>query len=162
MNHLLVKTLLLLCFVNLLVGCEKSNDPYQAFEKGDYETAYAGFYKLAKEKEDLAAINYLGVINYLGYGRKRDVEAARKWFELAANKGFAGAEFNLGNIYANGEGVPQDFIQAYMWFYIAKEAGHDQAEKRMSVLLADHKLFSNQAMHAVELADDFIATLKRE
>lgn len=68
---------------------------------------------------------------------------ARKWFELAADKGFAGAQFNLGNIYANGEGVRQDFIQAYMWFYIAKNSGYDQAEKRMSILLADHKLFAN-------------------
>jgi TPR repeat protein len=161
MNHALVKTLLLLSFVSLLVGCEKSNDPYQAFGKGDYETAYAGFYKLSKE-EDMAAINYLGVMNYLGYGRKRDVKAARKWFELAANKGFAGAQFNLGNIYANGEGVPQDFTQAYMWFHIAKDSGHEHAEKRMSVLLADHKLFASQAMHAVELADDFIATFKSE
>ena len=161
MNNPLAKTLLLLSFVNLLVGCEKSNDPYQAFEKGDYETAYAGFYKLSKE-EDMAAFNYLGVMHYLGYGRKRDVQAARKWFELAANKGFAGAQFNLGNIYANGEGVPQDFAKAYMWFYIAKDAGHSQAEKRMSILLADHKLFANQAMYAVDLAEDFIAALKRE
>ena len=158
---LLVKVLLLFC-INLLIGCELSNEPYQAFDKGDYETAYAGFYKMAKEDENLEAINYLGVMYYLGYGRKRDVQAAHKWFEIAANKGFAGAQFNLGNIYANGEGVKQDPVKAYMWFYIANESGHEQAENRMSVLLMDHKLLATQAMYARELAENFIAAAKKE
>ena len=154
------KIFLLLFYINLLVGCGQTSDPYQAFDEGDYETAYAGFYKLSKE-ENLAAINYIGVMHYLGFGRKRDVQAARQWFEIAANKGFAGAQFNLGNIYANGEGVQQDFTEAYMWFYIANEYGHEQAEKRMSLLLMDHKLFPNQAMHARELAENFIAESER-
>ena len=157
MTNLLPGKLLFLLFcITLLTGCEKSNDPYQAFDKGDYETAYAGFYKLAKEEENLVAINYLGVMHYLGYGRKRDVKVARQWFEVAANKGFAGAQFNLGNIYANGEGVQRDFTKAYMWFYISNEYGHEQAKKRMSILLRNHKLFLNQAMHAKELAENFI------
>lgn len=150
-----VKILSLLFCLNLLLGCEQSSDPYQSFDKGDYEAAYAGFYKLAKE-DDLAALNYLGVMHYLGFGRKRDVQAARQWFEIAANKGFPGAQFNLGNIYANGEGVQQDFTKAYMWLYVANEYGHKQAEKRMSLLLRERKLFPNQAMHAKELAEDFI------
>lgn len=159
-HQLLGKILLLLFCVNLFIGCDQSNDPYQAFDKGDYENAYSGFYKLAKE-DDLAALNYLGVMHYLGYGRKRDVQAARHWFEIAANKGFAGAQFNLGNLYANGEGVQQDFTTAYMWFYVADEFGHEHAKKRMSLLLMDHKLFPNQAMHARELAENFITSFKR-
>lgn len=155
-----VKILSLLFCLNLLLGCEQSSDPYQSFDKGDYETAYDGFYKLAKE-DDLAALNYLGVMHYLGFGRKRDVQAARQWFEMAANKGFAGAQFNLGNIYANGEGVQLDFTQAYMWFYVAHEQGHKQAKKRMGLLLTERKLFPNQAMHAKELAEDFIAASGR-
>jgi TPR repeat protein len=161
MNLLPGKILFLLFCISLLSGCEKSNDPYQAFDEGDYETAYAGFYKLAKEEENLAAINYLGVMHYLGYGRKRDVQVARHWFELAANKGFAGAQFNLGNIYTNGEGVQRDFIKAYMWFYIANKYGHEQARKRMSLLLRSRKLFPNQAMHAKDLAENFINASKQ-
>jgi len=155
-----VKILSLLFCLNLLLGCEQSSDPYQSFDKGDYETAYAGFYKLAKE-DDLAALNYLGVMHYLGFGRKRDVQAARQWFEIAADKGFPGAQFNLGNIYVNGEGVQQDFIQAYMWFYIANEYGHKQAKKRMGLLLTERKLLPNQAMHARGLAEKFIAAFGR-
>ncbi len=148
--------LLLTIFVGLLVACSPSNDPYQAFDKGDYETAYSGFYTLAKN-EDLSALNYLGVMNYLGLGRKRDVKAARMWFEKAANHGFAGAQYNLGNIYENGEGVPQDFMRAYMWFYIAREQGHEKAEDRMRQLLSRRKIFPNQASHATDLALKFIA-----
>jgi TPR repeat protein len=161
-SFLSAKHLLLLFCINLLIGCEQLNDPYQAFDKGDYETAYASFYKLAKEEENLVAINYLGVMHYLGYGRKRDVQAARQWFEIAANKGFAGAQFNLGNIYANGEGVQLDFTKAYMWFYIANEFGHEQAKKRMGLLLMNHKLFPNQAMSAREQAENFINASKGE
>jgi TPR repeat protein len=161
MNLLPGKILFLLFCISLLTGCEKSNDPYQAFDEGDYETAYTGFYKLAKEEENLAAINYLGMMHYVGYGRKRDVKVARYWFELAANKGFAGAQFNLGNIYTNGEGVQRDFIKAYMWFYIANKYGHEQARKRMSLLLRSRKLFPNQAMHAKDLAENFINASKQ-
>lgn len=160
-NLPLNRTLFLLFCISLFVGCEQSNDPYQAFAEGNYENAYAGFYKLATEDNNLAAMNYLGVMHYLGYGRKRDVKAARQWFEIAANKGFAGAQYNLGNIYANGEGVQQDFIKAYMWFYVANEHGHELSEKRMSILLKNHKLFPNQAMYARELAEDFIAASER-
>ena len=155
------KILFLLFCISLLTGCEKSNDPYQAFDEGDYETAYAGFYKLAKEEENLAAINYLGVMHYLGYGRKRDVKVARQWYEVAANKGFAGAQINLGNIYAKGEGVKRDFTKAYMWLYIANNYGHEQANKRMSLLLRYRKLFPNQAMHAKDLAENFINASKQ-
>lgn len=161
MNLLPGKILFLLFCNSLLTGCEKSNNPYQAFDEGDYETAYAGFYKLAKDEENLAAINYLGVMYYLGYGRERDVQVARQWFEVAANKGFAGAQFNLGNIYANGEGVQRDFTKAYMWLYIADKYGHEQAKKRMSLLLGSRKLFPNQAMHAKDLAENFINAFKQ-
>lgn len=161
MNLLPGKILFLLFCNSLLTGCEKSNNPYQAFDEGDYETAYAGFYKLAKEEENLAAINYLGVMHYLGYGRERDVQVARQWFEVAAKKGLAGAQFNLGNIYANGEGVQRDFTKAYMWFYIADKYGHEQAKKRMSLLLGSRKLFPNQAMHAKDLAENFINAFKQ-
>ena len=36
------------------------------------------------------------------------VEAA-KWYRLAADQGYAEAEFNLGQLYAEGRGVEKDF-----------------------------------------------------
>lgn len=138
-----------------LTNCDKTDDPYSAFEKGDYQSAFSGFISLAN-KGDLQAQNHLGVMYYLGLGRKRDTRKALKWFKSAAEKGFPGAQFNLANMYENGEAVQQDFIASYMWFYAAAEQGHERAEERMSLLLDDHKLFPNQSRLATELAKPYI------
>ena len=41
------------------------------------------------------------------------------WYEMAAGKGNAKAQFNIGELYASGKGVPQDYVLAYMWFTLA-------------------------------------------
>ena len=41
------------------------------------------------------------------------------WSRLAADKGFAEAQFNRGNMYAGGNGVPQDYVVAHMWLKLA-------------------------------------------
>ena len=41
------------------------------------------------------------------------------WYEMAACKGNAKAQFNLGELYASGRGVPQDYVLVYMWFILA-------------------------------------------
>ena len=35
-----------------------------------------------------------------------------KWYRLAADQGYAAAQFNLGVMYAKGQGVPQDYVLA--------------------------------------------------
>ena len=52
-----------------------------------------------------------------------------KWFRLAADQGFAGAQSNLGVMYYNGEGVPQDYVTAHMWFNIASSMGNESGGK---------------------------------
>ena len=47
-----------------------------------------------------------------------DADAVR-WYQLAAEQGYAEAQFNLGVMYASGAGVPQDYVQAHMWFNLA-------------------------------------------
>jgi hypothetical protein len=42
-----------------------------------------------------------------------------KWYRLAAQQGYAAAQYNLGLTYAEGPGIPQDYVQAYMWFDLA-------------------------------------------
>ena len=54
------------------------------------------------------------------------VEAIR----LAAEQGFASAQYNLGLMYANGEGVPQDYVAAHMWFNLAgAQSSGDQRDE---------------------------------
>ena len=38
-----------------------------------------------------------------------------RWYRLAADQGYASAQYNLGLMYGNGRGVPQ----AHMWYILA-------------------------------------------
>ena len=42
---------------------------------------------------------------------------------LAAEQGYAAAQFNLGVMYASGQGVPEDDVTAYAWLNIAAAQG---------------------------------------
>ncbi|NNM57820.1 hypothetical protein [Acidocella sp.] len=45
--------------------------------------------------------------------------AALESLQVAANNGYAVAQFNLGAVYANGQGVPQNYAIAYALFNLA-------------------------------------------
>ena len=141
--------------VLLLSACANESDPHALFDHGDYDKAYAAFLQRA-DIGDLDAYNFLGIMHYLGLGRRHDMDVAFQWFEKAAVKGYPSAQFNLGAMYENGESVSRDVTKAYMWFYAAKEQGHEKAALRMQLMLNDHKLFPNQATAAVEAAKPYI------
>ena len=63
--------------------------------------------------------------------KKSDADAA-KWFQRAANQGWAFAMLNLGLLYAAGNGVPQDNIEAFKWLELAF-AGLPAGGPRMDV-----------------------------
>ena len=56
-----------------------------------------------------------------------DAEAVR-WYRLAAEQGYANAQYNLGVSYDDGLGVPQDNIEAHMWLNLAasRSSGADR------------------------------------
>ena len=41
------------------------------------------------------------------------------WARLAADQGFAIAQYYLGLAYGDGQSVSQDFVQSYMWFELS-------------------------------------------
>jgi TPR repeat protein len=49
---------------------------------------------------------------------------------LAADQGYANAQYNLGVMYVIGEGVPLDNQLGYLWVNIAGENGYDVDEAR--------------------------------
>ncbi len=61
----------------------------------------------------------MGVLNDKGLGVAPDQQEAAKWYQMAADRGFANAQFKLGVLYAQGQGIPKDDIQAFMWFTLA-------------------------------------------
>jgi TPR repeat protein len=56
----------------------------------------------------------------------REAEGA-KWYQRAADLGFAEAQFRLGMMYAKGQPVPQNYVQAHVWFILAAAQGHEEA-----------------------------------
>ena len=69
-----------------------------------------------------------------------DAKAVELW-TLAAEQGFAVAQFELGAMHATGRGgLPQDFAQAAMWWKRAAGQGNEDAIKNLRMLL-DKLLF---------------------
>ena len=44
-----------------------------------------------------------------------DKEAAVKWYRLAADQGYADAQYCMGNVYDVEMGVPEGYVRDYMW-----------------------------------------------
>jgi uncharacterized protein len=148
-----MRLLLLTIFLIIISACADTDDPKVLFDKGKYQSAYVLWQPLAKSG-DLTAQNYIGIHHYLGLGTSRNLRLAKIWFEKAAIKGFADAQYNLGVMYENGEFVKQDYVIAYMWFYLANQNGNSNAAKHMEGMAEEHKLFPNQMKHAVELSKE--------
>lgn len=74
------------------------------------------------------------------YTDGRDVEvdlaAAAKWYQLAADKGFAPAEYRLASFYEKGTGVARDLEKARTLYLSAAEKGNASAMHNLAVLYA--------------------------
>ena len=62
-----------------------------------------------------------------GDGVSLDYAEAVKWYRLAADQGYARAQFFLGIMYDEGNGVLQDYVEAHKWYNIASANGHENA-----------------------------------
>ena len=62
------------------------------------------------------------------HGYPRDPAKAAKWWEKAAENGYADAEFCVGLICFQGEGVPRDVAAAAKWWRKAADSDQPDAE----------------------------------
>jgi len=104
-----------------------------AYNQGDYETAFKEWLPLAEQGEAEAQYN-LGVLYDKGQGVPQDDTKAVRWYRLAAGQGNSAAQFNLGVMYANGQGVPQDDGEALRWYRLAAEQGKASAQNNLGVM----------------------------
>jgi hypothetical protein len=74
-----------------------------------------------------------------GHGVPQDYKTAVKWYTLAANQGYASAQFNLGSMYIGGKGVPQDYKTAAKWFTLAAEQGDADAQFGLGLIYIEGK-----------------------
>ncbi len=95
---------------------------FDAYKRGDYDTALKEWRPLA-EQGDAVAQNNLGGMYHNGQGVPKDYQEAAKWYRQAAEQGDAEAQFNLGEMYHRGQGVPRDDVLAHMWVTLAAAHG---------------------------------------
>jgi len=72
-----------------------------------------------------------------GRGVPPNNEVAARWFEIAANKGIAPAQFRLGTLYEKGLGVKKDLSAARDLYRAAADKGHGKAMHNLAVLYAE-------------------------
>ena len=69
-----------------------------------------------------------------GYGVPQNDAEAVKWYGLAAEQGYAGAQYDLALKYHAGEGVPQNYAEAMKWLRLAAEQGYASAQYDLGVM----------------------------
>ena len=86
-------------------NADPQEDPFAAYNRGDYATALSLWKPLAAQGNAYAQ-NNLGSMYEHGQGVPQDYKEAVRLYRLAAAQGYANAQNNLGLMYANGQGVP--------------------------------------------------------
>lgn len=103
-----------------------------AYERGDYATAFREFKALAEQGHTGAQHN-LADMYATGKGVPRDETRAVRWLRKAAEHGHPDSQVSLGLRYAYGQGVPQDDVQAYAWLKIAVDQGDGRARTHLEL-----------------------------
>jgi len=86
------------------------------------------------KKGDVFAQYVLGHMYCEGKHVKQDYAEGIKWYERAANQGFAPGQLALGSMYFAGQGVDKDYNEAARWFRKAAEKGYDRAQNNLASL----------------------------
>ena len=125
--------LLAVAFTGRPVAAQTFDEAVTAYDRGDYATAFRGFFGLAKQGDAVAQFN-LGVMYDNGRGVPQDYGEAERWYRRAAEQNVVLAQFNLGLMYYNGEGIPHDYIEAANWYRRAAEQGHADAQLNLGAM----------------------------
>ena len=108
---------------------------WDAYERGDYDTALKEWRPLAGQGDASAQTN-LGFMYDQRKGVPQDYQEALRWYRLAADQGYAAAQNNLGFMYDKGRGVPQDYQEAVRWYRLAADQGFALAQTNLGFMYA--------------------------
>jgi uncharacterized protein len=106
---------------------------WEAYERGDFEAAYAAWHPLAEQGDIIAQYNIASMYDN-GQGVAEDKSEAARWYRAAAEQGDVDAQFSLGFMYDYGEGVEQDYGEAVRWYRAAAEQGLSNAQFSLGVM----------------------------
>lgn len=100
---------------------------FEAFDRGNYDTAFEAYRGFA-DSGDPAAQNNLGILYEVGAGVEADPRQAAEWYRRAAEQGLPMGQYNLAILYGTGPPETRDTVQAYAWLTRAKDQGFELAE----------------------------------
>jgi TPR repeat protein len=105
----------------------------EAYDGGDYVTAYAEWHRLAAAGDAVAQTALAGLLR-AGEGRPADATGAARWYRRAAEQGEPIARLNLGEMYMLGDGVTRDRARAWLWLTLAARQGMTWAARTRDAL----------------------------
>jgi TPR repeat protein len=108
--------------------------------------------KLAADIGNSEAQVKLAAMFLEGKGTAPDPNAARDWYEKAAEQGEPGAHYGLALIYLEGNCVPKDRVEAYARL-LAMKSGEDLLKTRFGPVMAKRMLDGVSRLEA-KLPDD--------
>ena len=114
------------------IASDEAGKGFDAFMRGDYETALRVLRPLA-EQGDGGAELALGYVYEKGKGIQ-DYAEAFKWYRRAAERGVPVAAVALGTLYAEGNGTPQNYQEAKFWFEKAAADGVPSGQRSMGTM----------------------------
>lgn len=124
----------------------------QAYQRGDYATAFAEMQREAKRGHAEAQYNLANML-LLGTGVPTNEQQAAFWFARAAEQGWLPAQYELAKSYALGRGIAADPQLAYVWFSVAAARGDRRSQRNKQVM--SERLSELQLDRADALAEDY-------
>jgi TPR repeat protein len=103
----------------------------EAYDKGDYEAAKRLLAPLV-EAGHSRANNINGMMYLKGFGYQKNASAACKYFEKAALKGYASAQWNTSICYSGAEGRKVVNRKYRFWVEVAAQNGKEFAQAEMA------------------------------
>jgi len=67
-------------------------------------------------------------------GFAKDYVEAIRWWRMAAEQGYAKAQFNLGVMYEKGRGLTENYVEAVRRYRAAAEQGDPDAELNLGLM----------------------------
>ncbi len=116
------------------IGCEENADKGLQLVRKVVEMIEADDTIPAQNNSRGIAFCALGSCYKLGKGIEKNEKEAVSWYQKAAEREYAMAQFYLGQCYDNGIGVNKDYKKAREWYVKAAKQGHYMAKKRADEL----------------------------
>lgn len=91
------------------------------------QKAFYHFNKGANEDNNIYAQNELAYLYAAGKGTHKDYTKALYYYQKAATRGLASAQYNLGMMYANGLGTSPNQVMARKWLEKSAALGFEPA-----------------------------------